>query len=221
MRSAYFGFGVAEGEKFEKVLNVGMKILDKTLPSSYKKTVQGIAEQTEKSQNTMLLFFGLAIVFIFSILSFQFNNFRDPLIILLTVPLACSGALFGIWLVNISLNIYTSVGLVTLIGLITKHGIMIVEFANQLIEQGKSVTDAIQTAAVLRLRPILITTGAMFFGSIPLIISQDYGCESRQSIGVILTCGLFFGTIFVLTIFPVICSKLKSKSIISSPKAGK
>ena len=209
MRSAYFGFGVAKGESYEKVLKEGMKILDKTLPISYKKTVQGLAEQTKKSQDTMLMFFALAIVFIFAILSLQFNNFRDPLIILLTVPLACGGALFGIWLTNISLNIYTSVGLVTLVGLITKHGIMIVEFANQLIHQGKSIDEAIQTAAVLRLRPILITTGAMFLGSIPLIISQDYGCESRQSIGVILTCGLFFGTAFVLTIFPVICEKLK------------
>ncbi len=89
---------------------------------------------------------------------------------------------------------------------------MIVEFANHLIQQGKSVVEAVHTAAVLRLRPILITTAAMFFGSVPLIISQDYGCESRKSIGIILTCGLFFGTIFVLTIFPVICSRLKEKS---------
>lgn len=210
MRSAYFGFGTAEGEDFNKVLKAGMDILNKTLPESYKKKVQGAAEQAEKSRNTMLLFFVLAIVFIFAILSLQFNNFRDPLIILLTVPLACSGALFGIWLANISLNIYTSVGLVTLVGLITKHGIMIVEFANQLIECGKiAVEEAVRTATVLRLRPILITTGAMFLGSVPLVLSQDYGCESRRAIGVILTCGLFFGTIFVLTVFPIICARMK------------
>lgn len=110
---------------------------------------------------------------------------------------------------DISLNIYTSVGLVTLIGLITKHGIMIVEFTNQLIKQEKSVVDAIHTSAILRLRPILIATGAMFLGAVPLVLSQDYGSESRQAIGIILTCGLLFGTIFVLCIFPVICAKLK------------
>lgn len=96
MRSAYFGFGVSEGKNFDEVLKAGMDILNKILPDSYKKTVLGAAEQAEKSQNTTLLFFALSIVFIFAILSLQFNNFRNPLIILLTVPLACSGALFGI-----------------------------------------------------------------------------------------------------------------------------
>jgi multidrug efflux pump len=209
MRSAYLWFGVPKGQNFKEVLTAGMKILNETLPQSYRKTPQGEAEQAGKSAHTMLLLFALAIVFIFAILSLQFNNFRDPLIILLTAPLACCGALFGIWLVGISLNIYTSVGLITLVGLITKHGIMIVEFANQLISQGESIITAVHRAASIRLRPILMTTGAMFFGSIPLVLSSDYGFESRQSIGVILTCGLFFGTIFVITIFPGLCAFFK------------
>lgn len=211
MRSAYFGFGIAKGENFEKVLQAGMKILNEVLPISYKKTLQGVAEQTKKSTNTMLLLFVLSIIFIYAVLALQFNNFRDPLIILLTAPLACCGALFGIWLTNSSMNIYTAVGLITLVGLITKHGIMIVEFANQLIEQGKSTIDAIHQAAKLRFRPILITAGAMFLGSIPLVISQDYGCESRRAIGIVLTFGLFFGTIFVLMIFPNLCVMAKNR----------
>jgi multidrug efflux pump len=211
MRSAKLWFGVPNGANFTEVLQAGMKILDENLPQSYKKTPKGAAEAVGKSSQTMLLLFVLAMVFIFAILSLQFNNFRDPLLILLTAPLACSGALFGIWIMNISLNIYTSVGLITLVGLITKHGILIVEFTNKLITQGESIATAVKHAATIRLRPILLTMGAMFFGSIPLIVSRDYGCESRQSIGTILTCGLFFGTIFVLTVFPGLCTFFKEK----------
>jgi multidrug efflux pump len=211
MRSARLGFTVSEGKDFEEVLKAGMKILNEILPPSYKKIPLGEAESIGKSSKTMMLLFALAMIFIFAILSLQFNNFRDPLLILLTTPLACSGALFGIWMMNISLNIYTSVGLITLIGLIAKHGILIVEFTNRLIAQGESIAEAVRHAAVIRLRPILLTTGAMFFGAIPLVISTDYGCESRQSIGTILTSGLFFGTIFVLTIFPRLCVFFKEK----------
>ncbi|GHT91271.1 membrane protein [Alphaproteobacteria bacterium] len=213
MRAAKLAFSVPQNTNFSDTLGAGMKIINENLPQSYKKAPLGSAESVQKSSRTMMMLFVLAIVFIFAILSLQFNNFRDPLLILLTAPLACASALFSIWITGISLNIYTSVGLITLIGLITKHGILIVEFTNQLMAQGKSAVEAVQQAAVIRLRPILITTGAMFFGSIPLVIPGDYGFESRRCIGIILTGGLFWGTIFVLTIFPTLCCIFNQRDV--------
>ena len=160
---------------------------------------------------TMILLFSLALVFIYAILSMQFENFMDPLIILLTVPLAISGALFTVWLFNQSLNIYTQVGLITLIGLITKHGILIVEFTNQLQKSGVPLSNAIETASKLRLRPILMTTGAMIFGAIPLVLSQDAGSEARHAIGWTLLGGLSFGTFFTLFVLPSLCYSIKSR----------
>ncbi|MDR3180230.1 MAG: efflux RND transporter permease subunit [Holosporaceae bacterium] len=210
MRSAELSFDLSRNADFCETLDKAMKILDDNLPQSYKKIPIGVAEFIDNFPKTMLLLFFLAIVFVFAILSLQFNNFKDSFLVLLTIPFACFGALFSIWITGISLNIYTFVGLVTLIGLITKHGILIVEFTNQLMAEGESVASAVRRAATIRLRPILITTGAMFFGAIPLVISGDYGCESRGCIGIILTGGLFFGTIFVLTIFPILCNFFKN-----------
>ena len=155
----------------------------------------------------------LSLAFIYAILSTQFENFIDPFIILFTVPLACFGALLFIYLFGQSLNIYTQVGLITLIGLISKHGILIVEFANQLRQQGVALGEAIQTAAVLRLRPILMTTGAMVFGAIPLILSHEAGSESRHAIGTVLIGGLSLGTLFTLFILPTVYYTIKSKKI--------
>ena len=159
----------------------------------------------------MALLFFLAVVFIFAILAVQFENFVDPLIILLTVPLACAGALFFVWASGQSMNIYTQVGLITLIGLISKHGILIVEFANQLRSNGMSLIDAIIKSASLRLRPILMTTAAMIFGAIPLILSTSAGYESRHVIGTVLIGGLSFGTLFTLFILPTLYLIIKRK----------
>jgi multidrug efflux pump len=210
MRSAILSFNVPKSENLFETLNKAIKILNNNLPQFYKKTPLGEAESIGKSYITMILLFLLAIIFIFAILSLQFNNFKDPLLILLTIPFACSGALFSVWTAGISLNIYTSVGLITLIGLITKHGILIVEFINRLMRQGESATNAVLSAAAIRLRPILMTTGAMFFGSIPLVISRDYGFESRECVGIVLTGGIFIGTIFILMVFPVLCNFFKN-----------
>jgi multidrug efflux pump len=114
------------------------------------------------------------------------------------------------WLFSQSLNIYTQIGLVTLTGLITKHGILIVEFANQLKNTGRKVEDAICEAAHLRLRPILMTTGAMIFGALPLVLSSGAGMEARRSIGLVLIGGLFFGTVFTLLVLPKLYLMLKS-----------
>lgn len=192
------------GEKIENAMPKLWNAVEKNIPQTYKKTWTGAAKAYAESQTSIILLFILAVIFIFAILSIQFENFIDPLIILLTVPLACSGALLFTWIFHQSINIYTQVGLITLIGLITKHGILIVAFANQLRKEEIPLLQAIIQASSLRLRPILMTTGAMIFGAIPLILSHDAGYESRRAIGTVLIGGLSFGTFFTLFVLPTV-----------------
>jgi multidrug efflux pump len=140
------------------------------------------------------------------VLAAQFESFRDPLIILITVPLSMCGALGTLYLVGGSLNVYSQIGLVTLVGLITKHGILIVEFANQLRTQGYPIGEAVVEAATFRLRPILMTTGAMVLGAVPLALATGAGAESRQDIGWVIVGGLLVGTFFTLFVIPVVYS---------------
>jgi multidrug efflux pump len=144
----------------------------------------------------------LAIIFIYLVLAAQFESFIDPLIIILTVPLAATGALLALTLTGGTISVYSQIGLVTLVGLITKHGILIVEFANQLQEQGRGKLDAVVEAAVLRLRPILMTTGAMVLGSLPLAIASGAGAETRQQIGWVIVGGMMLGTLLTLFVVP-------------------
>ncbi len=153
----------------------------------------------------------LALGFIYLVLAAQFESFRSPLIILLSVPLAMTGALLTLKLTGGTLNIYSKVGLITLIGLITKHGILIVEFANQMRDKGHEVTQAVVEAAVLRLRPILMTTGAMVLGSIPLALATGAGAESRVQIGWVIVGGMSFGTLLTLFVVPVVYSYIAGK----------
>jgi multidrug efflux pump len=127
---------------------------------------------------------------------------------MLTVPLSMTGALGALWLTGGTLNVYSQIGLVTLVGLITKHGILIVEFANQLREQGRELVDAVIEASVLRLRPILMTTVAMVLGSVPLALATGAGAESRQQIGWVIVGGLLLGTFFTLFVVPTVYSLL-------------
>jgi multidrug efflux pump len=144
------------------------------------------------------------LVVIFLALAAQFESFRDPIIILVSVPMAISGALLFINLGvgHATLNIYTKVGLVTLIGLISKHGILIVEFANNLQREGRSKREAIERAAGLRLRPILMTTAAMVLGVIPLLVASGAGAVSRFNMGLVIAAGLSIGTLFTLFVVP-------------------
>jgi len=150
----------------------------------------------------------LALIFTFLVLAAQFESFRNPLIIMLSVPPALFGGLFALYYSGGSLSIYSQIGLITLIGLVTKHGILIVEFANQLQDQGRELQDAIIESATLRLRPILMTTGAMVLGTLPLAIAVGAGAESRQQIGWVIVGGLTFGTLLTLFIVPTVYSYL-------------
>ena len=145
----------------------------------------------------------LALIFIFLILAAQFESFVDPTIILFTVPLSIIGALLALQLTGNTLNVYSQIGLITLVGLISKNGILITEFANQLQESGKSKADAILEAANLRLRPILMTALSMIFGVVPLAIATGAGAESRHQIGWVIIGGLLIGTVFSIYVVPV------------------
>jgi multidrug efflux pump len=138
------------------------------------------------------------------VLAAQYESFRDPLIILVSVPMSISGALIFLTLGFASVNIYTQVGLITLIGLISKHGILIVEFANQLQRQGRSKLQAISEAAGIRLRPILMTTFSTVMGIVPLLIAAGPGAVSRFHIGLVISTGMLIGTLFTLFVLPPI-----------------
>jgi multidrug efflux pump len=135
---------------------------------------------------------------------------------MLTVPLSMAGALLALWLTDGTLNVYSQIGLVTLVGLITKHGILIVEFANQLQEKGMAIKEAVVEAAFLRLRPILMTTGAMVLGALPLAMASGAGAESRQQIGWVIVGGLLLGTFFTLFVVPTVYSLLAVKKTVNA-----
>lgn len=151
---------------------------------------------------TLLTTFVLAILFIYLLLSAQFESFRHPFVIMLSVPLAMLGALIALHATGGSLNVYSQVGLIALVGLITKHGILIVEFANQRVHKGEALLDAVINASVLRLRPILMTAATMVLGALPLALASGAGAEVRQSIGWVIVGGMTIGTIFTLFVVP-------------------
>lgn len=194
--------GVTTGDALAYLQNLAAK----TLPSGYTVDYSGPSRQYVQESSAIVVTFFFALVIIFLALAAQFESFRDPIIILVTVPMSICGALIFIALGvgGASLNIYTQVGLVTLIGLISKHGILIVEFANSLQEAGFSKREAIEEATSIRLRPILMTTAAMVLGVIPLVIATGAGAASRFSLGLVISTGLAIGTLFTLFVVPAI-----------------
>jgi len=199
--------GVASpGLSAAETLDYLRSVAARTLPSGYTIDYAGPSRQFVQESTGVIGTFGFAIVIAFLTLAALYESFRDPLVILISVPLSILGALVFIALGvhGASLNIYTQVGLVTLIGLISKHGILIVEFANGLQEQGKSKREAIEEACGIRLRPILMTTAAMVLGVIPLIIASGAGAVSRFNMGLVIASGLSIGTLFTLFVVPAV-----------------
>jgi len=181
------------------------------LKPGYAVDYNGLSREFRQSSSSLALTFSLALAFIYLVLAAQFESFRDPFIIMLTVPLSMAGALLALWLSGGTLNVYSEIGLVTLVGLITKHGILIVEFANQLQEKGIAIREAVIESATLRLRPILMTTGAMVLGALPLALAKGAGAESRHQIGWVIVGGLLFGTFFTLFVVPTVYSLIAAK----------
>jgi multidrug efflux pump len=176
----------------------------KVLEPGYATELNGVSREFRASSGALGLVFVLALVFIFLVLAAQFESFVDPFIILFAVPLSMVGALAALQLSGGTLNVYSQIGLVTLIGLITKHGILIVEFSNQLRQQGRAVREAVMEAATLRLRPILMTTGAMVLGALPLALARGAGAESRQQIGWVIVGGMSVGTLLTIFVVPTV-----------------
>ncbi|MFZ9035750.1 MAG: efflux RND transporter permease subunit [Francisellaceae bacterium] len=208
--SAVMAPGISQGQAIDYMQNIARTMLPKGFTHEY----AGSARQYLQNTSQMGVAFAFAIIVIFLMLAAQFESFRDPLIILVSVPLSICGALIPLYIGQIfnlgfaSINIYTQVGLITLIGLISKHGILMVEFANKLQEEGKSKFEAIYHSATVRLRPILMTTAAMVMGVLPLVYASGAGAVSRQSIGVVIASGMLIGTCFTLFVVPVVYSYL-------------
>ena len=176
----------------------------KVLPAGYATELNGVSREFRDSSGSLGLVFVLALVFIFLVLSAQFESFVDPFVIVLSVPLSMVGALLAMRLTGGTLNVFSQIGLITLVGLITKHGILIVEFSNQLRQQGRTVMEAVVEAASLRLRPILMTTGAMVLGAVPLALASGAGAESRQQIGWVIVGGMTIGTALTIFVVPTV-----------------
>ncbi|MCE2660081.1 MAG: efflux RND transporter permease subunit [Rubrivivax sp.] len=189
-------------------LGEALKFLDataaKVLPAGYSTELNGVSREFKASAGALTTVFLLALLFIFLVLAAQFESFIDPFVILLSVPLAMVGALAVLQWTGGTLNVFSQIGLVTLVGLISKHGILIVEFSNQLRRQGRATREAVVEAASLRLRPILMTTGAMVLGALPLALASGAGAESRQQIGWVIVGGMSVGTLLTIFVVPTV-----------------
>ncbi len=195
--------GIAPGSNKEAALSAIEDAAKAILPLGYSIDYAGESRQLRKEGNTLIMVLGISLLIVFLVLAIQFNSFRDPLVVLLgCVPLALSGALLIPYIELTTINIYSQIGLITLIGLIAKNGILIVEFANHAQELGANKLAAVTEAATTRLRPILMTTAATILGHFPLVLVTGAGAEARNSIGIILVTGMFIGTIFTLFILP-------------------
>ena len=213
---------LAQGYSLGEALQYMDEVAARTLPPGYATELNGVSREFRDSSGALGLVFVLALMFIFLVLSAQFESFVDPFVILLSVPLSMVGALTAMRLTGGTLNVYSQIGLITLVGLISKHGILIVEFSNQLRKQGMETLEAVVRAASLRLRPILMTTGAMVLGALPLALARGAGAESRQQIGWVIVGGMSLGTLLTIFVVPTVYTIFARKGIpgeITTPEA--
>ncbi len=210
--------GVTIGQGLDYLTAAAQQMLPKDMNINYAQQ----SRQYIQEGNSMIYAFLFALIIIYLVLAAQFESFRDPLIVLVSVPMSICGALIPLYLGAATINIYSEVGLITLIGLISKHGILMVEFANKLQEKGLSAHEAILEAAATRLRPILMTTFAMVFGVVPLVIATGAGAESRFNVGLVIACGMTIGTCFTLFVVPTMYSYIAKKhnKIIDTSEIG-
>ncbi|MEN8006160.1 MAG: efflux RND transporter permease subunit [Candidatus Krumholzibacteriota bacterium] len=208
VRSATITANLAPGVGIAQALDDLDRIWKNDLPPAVKRDLGGQSREYRDSKGTLYFMFILALVFIFLVLSAQFESFVDPLTILLSVPLAVFGALLSLWIFDQTLNIFSRIGLIMLIGLVTKNSILIVEFANQLRTRGMEIADAVIEAATIRLRPILMTSFSTVFGILPIAIGFGAGAESRRPLGIVVVGGVLFSTFLTLVLVPVVYSIL-------------
>jgi len=204
MRAITVDAGLADGVSLGDALTALETRARGVLPPSARLSWGGEAKQFFESGSSLYLTFGLALLIVFLVLSAQFESFIHPLVILITVPLALTGALAGLWMSGGSINVFSQIGAILLIGLAAKNGVLIVEFANQLRDRGEDFLDAIVDAATIRLRPILMTSACTTFGALPLLLASGAGAESRQPIGVVVVYGVVFSAVLTLYAVPAL-----------------
>jgi len=218
-RSATISASLVPGVSLGQALDDFDRIAKDKLPPGIKREFAGQSQEFKSSSSTLYFMFLLAIVFIYLVLAAQFESFVHPFTILLSVPLAVFGALLALFLFKQSLNIYSQIGLIMLVGLVTKNSILIVEFANQLRAQGKSTIDAVVEAATIRLRPILMTSFSTIFGVLPIALGLGAGAESRRPLGVSVVGGMMLSTFLTLVLVPVVYTLVARFSAIRQPDA--
>jgi multidrug efflux pump len=212
-RSVTITANLAAGYSLGEALQFMDATAAKVLKPGYATELNGESREFRAASGALAVVFVLALLFIFLVLSAQFESFIDPFVILLSVPLSVLGALAALQWSGGTLNVYSQIGLVTLVGLITKHGILIVEFSNQLRQQGRQVREAVVEAASLRLRPILMTTGAMVLGALPLALATGAGAESRRQIGWVIVGGMSIGTLLTIFVVPTVYTLFARKAV--------
>ena len=187
-----------------------------TLDDSFSTDLTGSSRDFAESSGNSTFAFLLALVLVYLILAAQFESFVDPFVIMMTVPLALGGAVFSLWFFNQTLNIFSQIGIIMLVGLVTKNGILIVEFANQLRETGMQKTEAVIQAATSRFRPILMTSFATMLGALPIALALGAGSKSRMSMGIVIIGGLLFSLTLTLYVIPAMYSYLNRQHSIKS-----
>jgi hydrophobe/amphiphile efflux-1 (HAE1) family protein len=205
-QAATVSAGLAEGKTIGDGIQEMEAISKRVLDDSFSTALTGPSRDFQESSSNVMFAFILALIIIYLVLAAQFESFIDPLTIMITVPLALCGALLSLWYFNQTLNIFSQIGIIMLIGLVTKNGILIVEFANQLKEKGRTVKEAIQEASAARLRPILMTSIATALGAMPIALSLGAGAKSRTAMGVVIVGGILFSLILTLYVIPAIYS---------------
>jgi multidrug efflux pump len=212
-RSASISANLAPNYSLGEAITFMNATAQKVLKPGYSTDLNGTSREFVKSSGSLVVVFVLALLFIFLVLAAQFESFIDPLVIMLSVPLSMVGALLALQLSGGTLNVFSQIGLITLVGLITKHGILIVEFANQLRAEGMELFAAVTKSATLRLRPILMTTGAMVLGAIPLALASGAGAESRKQIGWVIVGGMSLGTLLTIFVVPTMYTLLARNKV--------
>jgi multidrug efflux pump len=219
LRAITIQANLAPGYTLGEAIGAVNQAAAEVLPQGTITDLTGQAREFRDASSNLALIFLMALAFIYLVLAAQFESFRDPLMIMVSVPLSMTGALLALWLTGGTLNVYSQIGLVTLIGLITKHGILIVDFANKQQQEGVERMAAIIEASRLRLRPILMTTAAMILGAIPLALASGAGAESRQQIGWVIVGGMSLGTLLTLFVVPCVYAVMGWRPKVLAPLA--
>jgi len=212
MRAITMDAALADGVSLGEAVNALETRAREVLPAGARLSWDGESRELRESGGSLLVTFALSLVIVFLVLAAQFESFVHPVIIMMTVPLALTGALFGLHLYGASVNVFTQIGAILLIGLAAKNGVLMVEFANQLRDRGRPFKDAVAEAAAIRLRPILMTSASTMFGALPLLLATGAGSESRQAIGIVVFFGVAISAVLTLFVVPAFYTVLARRA---------